>query len=88
VPLSVGQWHRHTNICLPPRGEPARWRESDNGRPRFGPAGAIATKDACEAAGGRFLPTIFGWMIHVNPYASDPRLVWGTHAHEERGDRP
>lgn len=80
VPLSVARWHQHVNICVPTRGERQRWaeRESD-GRMRFGPAGAIATREACDAAGGRFLPRIFGWMVHANVYESD---VWGD---EHRG---
>lgn len=80
VPLGVGQWHEHTDICIPPRGQLARWREKDaSGKPLFGPAGSITTKAACDAAGGRFFAQIFGWMLHVNPWASDPHDVWGTH---------
>ena len=72
VPLSVARWHRHINICVPPRGadmKTADWT-------RFGPKGSIATKEACDAAGGRFYPQIFGWMVHVYPWETDPKLVW------------
>lgn len=72
VPLSIARWHKHVNLCLPPRGENAsdvNWKE-------FGPAGSIATKDACEAANGRWIPQIFGWMVHVYPYRADPSQVW------------
>ncbi|MGH7719974.1 MAG: hypothetical protein ACREON_14175, partial [Gemmatimonadaceae bacterium] len=79
VPLSVGQWHAHTNICVPPRGQEARWRESRNGTPLFGPQGSIASKGECDAAGGRFFPQLFGWMLHVNTAAGDdPKAIWGT----------
>jgi len=75
VPLSVARWHQHVNICVPKRGARERWLEREpDGRMRFGPAGAIATREACDAADGRFLPRIFGWMVHANVYQSD---VWG-----------
>lgn len=75
VPLSIARWHAHTNICLPPRRAPERWREVEDGRMRFGPAGAIVTEERCEAAGGRFHEQLFGWMVHVNVFAEDGR-VW------------
>lgn len=72
VPLSVARWHRHVNLCFPPKGaDPKRvdWT-------RFGFNGSIATKAACDSAGGRFFPQVFGWMLHVYPWESDPNLVW------------
>ena len=72
VPLSVARWHRHINICIPQRGadmKAADWT-------KFGTNGSIATKEACDAAGGRFYPQIFGWMVHVYPWETDPKLVW------------
>ena len=72
VPLSVARWHRHINFCLPPRGadmKTADWT-------KFGPNGSIATKEACDAAGGRFYPQVFGWMVHVYPWETNPQLVW------------
>lgn len=63
VPLSIASWHLHTNLCLPPRDQ---MRSADF--TKFGLKGSIATQDACEAAGGRFQPSIFGWMVHVYPY--------------------
>jgi hypothetical protein len=80
VPLSVAQWHVHTNWCLPPGG--ARGGNYDargpDGRPLFGGRGSITTEAACTAAGGRFLPQVFGWMVHVYPFATDPAQVWGA----------
>jgi hypothetical protein len=70
VPLSIGRWHLHSNICLPPRGAQ---------RPdltRFGFKGSIATTADCDAAGGRFHPQMFGWMIHVYPFEEDPGRIW------------
>jgi hypothetical protein len=31
VPLSVAQWHKHVNWCVPRKGEMARWREQKGG---------------------------------------------------------
>jgi len=85
VPLSITHWHEHVNWCLPPRDQPSRWRDSTGGRPVFGPLGPIATRSACDSAGGRFLPRVFGWMVHVNAFSSDdPRVIWGGEDHDER----
>jgi hypothetical protein len=78
IPLSVAQWHQHVNWCLPPRGELARWSEQRDGKPVFGPKSPIATASACDAVGGRFVPHLFGWMVHANVFASDdPKVIWG-----------
>ena len=72
VPLSVARWHEHVNFCLPPRGTPPAqidWK-------KFGLAGSISTEDACAAANGRFIKQIFGWMVHVYPFESDPDKLW------------
>ncbi len=73
IPLSVAQWHAHVNICLPPKRGAAQvdWR-------RFGPRGSIVTEAECAAAGGRFYPQLFGWMIHVYPFAETAERIW-TH---------
>ena len=72
VPLSVARWHRHINLCFPARGtdiKTADWT-------KFGFNGSIATKGACDAAGGRFIPQAFGWMVHVYPWEQNQQLVW------------
>lgn len=71
VPLSVGTWHLHVNLCMPPKGQGARVNWT-----KFGLAGSIATKDACDEAGGRFMPSIFGWMVHVYPFETSPEKIW------------
>ena len=74
VPLSVAHWHKHVDICVPPRGAKERWAERDaEGRMRFGPAGSIATREACGAADGRFIPELLGWMVHARVDRED---VW------------
>jgi hypothetical protein len=76
VPLSVAMWHLHTNLCMPPR---AQVRNADWSK--FGLKGSIATQDACDAAGGRFQPSIFGWMVHVYPYESSLDKIFAMHHH-------
>ena len=73
IPLSIAQWHAHVNICLPPRKDmqTADWK-------KFGPKGSILTKAECDQAGGRFNPQLFGWMVHVYPFADTPEKIW-TH---------
>jgi hypothetical protein len=86
IPLAVARWHQHVDWCLPPRGQAARWRETQGGAPRFGPESPIHTAEACEAAGGRFVPHLFGWMVHVNAFAStDPRAIWSDDHHHAGG---
>ena len=80
VPLSIARWHEHVDICIPKPGDDARWRETRDGKPLFGPAGAIATKADCDAANGRWFQQLFGWMVHANVFASDdPAVIWGDH---------
>ncbi len=72
VPLSIARWHKHVNLCFPKKGaDPATvdWT-------KFGTNGSIATEQECDAAGGRFYPSLFGWMVHVYPWETDPREVW------------
>jgi hypothetical protein len=75
IPLSIAQWHAHVNLCLPPA-----YKRGDSiaPNPTFGLRGSIATKDACDAAGGRFIPQIFGWMVHVYPFEQKPEDVWSV----------
>jgi hypothetical protein len=72
VPLSVARWHKHVNICLPPKGAQPRQASLRD----FGFGGSIATEDACNRAGGRWVPQIFNWMVHVYPYETDPQKIW------------
>src|SRR5512147_1613410 len=83
VPLSIARWHQHVNLCLPPLGALARWRDSSGGRPVFGPRSPIATPDACAAVGGRWVPRLFGWMVHIDAFADDSAAVWGGHEMHE-----
>jgi hypothetical protein len=73
VPLSVAQWHLHVNLCLPPREQRASMFRRNA---KFGLAGSIDTAEACEAAGGTFLPRVFGWMVHVYPFEKSSDEIW------------
>ena len=74
VPLSIARWHRHVRVCQPPAGS-AR-------DPRFGLPGTISDANACAAAGGRWVPQVFGWMVHVWPDETDPARIWAVHRDE------
>jgi hypothetical protein len=76
VPLSIAMWHLHTNLCIAPRSEGATVD-----RTKFGLRGSIATEQACDAAGGRFHPVIFGWMVHVYPYEDSLDKIFAMHMH-------
>jgi len=77
VPLSVAMWHLHTNLCLPAQSQlkTADWT-------KFGLKGSIATQEACDAVGGHFRPSIFGWMVHAYPYESSLDRVFAMHHHD------
>jgi hypothetical protein len=76
VPLSVAMWHLHTNLCMPPKEQ-----RGSADMTKFGLRGTIATEEACDAAGGRFHPVIFGWMVHVYPYEDSLDKVFAMHHH-------
>jgi len=72
VPLSIAQWHLHTNLCMP-----AKEQRGHADLTRFGLQGSILTKEACTDAGGTFYPVIFGWMVHVYPFEDSREKIWG-----------
>ena len=74
VPLSVATWHLHTNLCVPPRDE----RETAD-YTKFGLHGSITTQESCDAAGGKFHPVVFGWMVHVYPYEDSTEKIFAMH---------
>jgi hypothetical protein len=75
IPLSIAHWHQHINFCKAPQGQAAAYFGPDA---KFGLLGSIHTREDCEAAGGVFLPHLFGWMVHVYPYETDPKKIWST----------
>jgi len=88
IPLSIARWHQHVNFCKAPAGQWAGYFGPDA---KFGLMGSISTKDACDAAGGFFIPHVLGWMVHVYPDESNPKDVWSIdddHGHDNMGNSP
>jgi hypothetical protein len=75
IPLSIARWHQHINFCKAPQGQETAYFGPDA---KFGLRGAITTEEACRAAGGEFHPHLFGWMVHVYSYETDPRKIWSV----------
>jgi hypothetical protein len=75
IPLSIAQWHAHINLCLPPQDKK---REALGPNAKFGLEGSITTQQDCDAAGGRFMPQVFGWMVHVYPMEQKPQDIWSV----------
>ena len=76
VPLSVAQWHAHVNLCLPPND--SNPEDVLPAGTKFGLRGSITTREGCDAAGGKFIPQIFGWMVHVYPFERNPSDIWSV----------
>lgn len=92
VPLSMAQWHQHVNMCKAPKGQE---RDMLSKTSKFGLNGSITTQEACDAAGGTFMPHVFGWMVHMYPWEKTPDEIWSVerqltpgseHAHHDHGD--
>jgi len=75
IPLSMAQWHQHVNMCKPPKG---REIEMLSKTPKFGLAGSISSQDECEAAGGTFMPHLYGWMVHMYPWEKTLEQIWSV----------
>ncbi len=75
IPLSIAQWHAHVNLCLPPADKKNQVLDPN---PKFGLRGSIAAKAECDAAGGKFMPQIFGWMVHVYPFEKEQSSIWSV----------
>ena len=75
VPLSVAQWHQHVNMCRPPKGQEASMLSKN---PKFGLNGSISTQEECQAAGGTFMPHVFGWMVHMYPWEKTSDEIWSV----------
>jgi hypothetical protein len=83
IPLSIARWHQHINFCKAPKGQEAAYFGPDA---KFGLRGSITTEEACNAAGGEFRPHLFGWMVHVYPYETDPKKIWSVDDDDEGHD--
>ena len=81
IPLSIARWHKHVNWCIPEKGTEGRWLERRSGAPLFGPESPIVTRKDCDAVGGRFFASPFGWMVHVDAFAGDDLASTFAHDH-------
>ena len=64
----------------------AFWTRVFGPHAKFGLLGSITTREACEDAGGEFFPHVFGWMVHVYPYETDPGKIWSTNDDDQGHD--
>ena len=81
LPTGIAHWHEHIDFCGPnPDSVRAGTQKID--APSTAKWLAISDREACTAAGGRFVPRLFGWMAHVYLFSGDdPKVIWG----EEHG---
>lgn len=72
----------HANAASVGNGKHSDPRLGYYSDPRFGFNGTIIAAADCEAAGGTFHPQIFGWMVHVYPFAGtdDTKVAFGMDA--------
>ena len=76
LPLGVAHWHEHVNFCGP-KPETVRDTKVVDGI-AVARWLAITSREECNAAGGQFVPRLFGWMAHVYMFGGDdPRTIWG-----------
>lgn len=82
LPLAIAHWHQHVDFCAPMRGDAVETlRRGDSARLQQWLA--ISTREACSAAGGFFIPQLFGWMVHVDAWAGEtPAEIWGGHGRD------
>ena len=83
IPLSIAHWHQHINFCQAPSNDKAAYMVPNA---KFGLHGSIVTAKACEEAGGRFRPHLFGWMVHVYPFEADPKKIWSVDTDDDGHD--
>jgi hypothetical protein len=72
IPLSIARWFENVNLCAAPKRAAGQSADSK----QFGLDGSIATKGPCLAAGGRWVPQVFGWMAAVFPFQSSSDAIW------------
>jgi hypothetical protein len=77
LPTGIAHWHEHVDFCGPnPDSVRAGVQKID--APSTAKWLAISTREACTAAGGRFVPRLFGWMAHAYFFSGDdPKVIWG-----------
>ncbi len=89
LPLGIATWHKHVDFCAMSPTRAARGIQQADST-AFAQWLAIDTPEACKAAGGLFIPQLFGWMAHVNAFDGDTfSAIWGSegrdHMHMHHG---
>ena len=81
LPTGIAHWHEHINFCGP-NADSVRAGVQKIDAPSTAKWLSISTREECTAAGGRFVPRLFGWMAHAYLFSGDdPKVIWG----EEHG---
>lgn len=81
LPTGIAHWHEHIDFCGP-NADSVRAGVQKIDAASTAKWLSISTREACTAAGGRFVPRLFGWMAHVYLFSGDdPKVIWG----EEHG---
>ena len=79
LPLGMAHWHAHVDLCGP-RVNPRDLAATPVDSATIAHWLAIDTREKCAAAGGVFVPQLFGWMAHVNAFdGTTPAEIWGGH---------
>ena len=76
LPLGIAHWHEHVNFCGPKLEAIQAGTEKVDAASTAKWLG-ITTRVDCDAAGGRFVPRLFGWMAHVYLFGDSPAEIWG-----------
>lgn len=78
LPLGVAHWHQHVNFCGP-RAAAVRGGQEQRDAAALARWLRITTREECDRAGGRFVPRLFGWMVHAYVFAgTDVKSIWGA----------
>jgi len=81
LPLGIAHWHQHVDFCGPGPLSPEARQVPDSAS--LAKWLAIDTREACTAAGGLFVPRLFGWMAHVYAFDGDSdEQIWGGHGRD------
>ncbi|MEO8619483.1 MAG: hypothetical protein ABI625_00380 [bacterium] len=77
LPLGIAHWHEHVNFCGP-KADSVRAAAAKADGASVARWLAITSREDCTAAGGVFVPRLFGWMAHVYMFGGDDALtIWG-----------
>jgi len=83
LPLGIAHWHEHVDFCGPSPDSVRAGTQRADGE-SLARWLRITSRDECTAAGGRFVPRLFGWMAHAYLFAGDdPASIWGGEGNDQ-----